>query len=166
MSAALVGFFLQFISAFRDVVASPTTALAGRSGFVERMMINGVAAVLITNLVVVTAGAFLLRFRLRPGMLTVSFGAFALMLSGLDSFHRGAIVLAALLAGLVADGLVHIGREDLALPIAGGVLWLNWFALLALTGPMAWNQNVWLGTIYLAVLEATVISMLAGIKRA
>ena len=165
LSAALVGFFLQFASAFRDNIVSPATAIAGRSGYPELMMEYGVAAVLLTNLVFLAAGAMLLRFRLRPGMLTASFGTVALMLSGLDSFHRGAIVLAAVLAGLVADALVHAGRNDLVLPVASGVLWFNWFGLLALTGPMAWNQNVWVGTVFLAVLEAIVITVLASLRR-
>jgi hypothetical protein len=165
LSAALVGFFLQFVSAFRDTVASQATAISGRGGYPELMMMHGVSAVLLTNLVLLAAGVMLLRFRLRPGMLTAGFGGFALMFSGIDSFHRGAIVLAAVMAGLVADAIVHAGRLDLALPVASGVLWLNWFGLLALTGPMAWNQNFWAGTVFLAVLEAIVITMLASLRR-
>jgi hypothetical protein len=164
ITAALVGFFLQYASAFRGEVAGIGVSVAGHAGRGEATAILGVASVLITNAVLLGTAAVLLRAWNTPfGSLTFVFGTVALLLSALDSFERGAIVLSAVAAGAVADLLVARGRAQWALPVAPLVMWPAWFGLLRLTGPMLWSTNFWCGTTYLAVLTGVGLNLVSGV---
>ena len=160
MTTALVGFFVQYVSAFRGEVAGPAVSAAGR-GQTQQAAILGVAAVLITNALLLGVAAVLLRTWRTPfGSLAFVFGSVALLLCSLDSFERAPVVAAAIAAGLVADLLVAGGRVRWVLPVVPLVLWPAWFGLLRLTGPMVWSANMWCGTTYLAVLSGAGLAML------
>ena len=166
MTTALVAFFVQYVAAFRGVVAALGVSATGHGGRQETIAILGVASVLVTNAVLLSAAAVLLRsWKTPPGSLMFVFGSVALMLSALDGFERIPIVAGAIAAGAAADLVVARGLVRWALPAAALVMWPLWFALLRLTGPMRWSTNFWCGTTYLAVLTAVALTVLTGVAR-
>jgi hypothetical protein len=166
VTAALAGFFLQYVSAFRGVVAGLGVSATGHAGPAENTAILGVASVLITNALFLGCAAALLRSWKTPfGSLAFVFGLVALLLSALDSFDRGTVVLSAVAAGAVADLLVSRGLVRWVMPVVPLVMWPAWFGLLKLTGPMLWSANFWAGTTYLAVLTGVGVNVLTGVGK-
>jgi hypothetical protein len=161
-TAALAGFFLMYLSAFRGQVAGDAVATWGRGGVPEMGEILGIGAVLLTNALLVGAALVLVRsWRTPAGSLTLMLTAVALALSGLDGFNRVALVLAATVAGAAADLAVRLDRRRWVPVVIPAVLWPAWFAALALTGAMTWPANLWCGSVLLAVLGGVGLRVLA-----
>src|SRR5438105_3365137 len=94
-AAALAGFFLMYLSAFRGQAAGHAAAPSGRAGVPEMRGVLGIASVLVTNVLLVGAALVLVRsWRTPVGSLTLVLTTVALALSGLDGFNRVALVLA------------------------------------------------------------------------
>jgi hypothetical protein len=166
LTAASVGFFLQYVQAFRGEVASSTTAFAGQFGYPEMYMVIGTSGVLLTTAVLLVPTLLLVqRWRLPPGSLTLVFGVAATLWSSLDGFRRFPIVLPALAAGIVCDWLVAHGRRSLVGVAMPATAWPLWFVALKLTGPMVWPATVWGGTILLAILIGLALQILSAPPR-
>src|SRR3954454_2074872 len=86
------------------------------------------------------------RWRLRFGTQTLYFGAIAALLSAVSSFHLGMLVLPALLAGLILDGLCSRLRPGPARPrrtlVFAGLAPLIFWSLFLLTATLTWG-NWW-----------------------
>lgn len=159
----LAGFFTMYLSAFRGTVAAGATSRSGGHGSGgELLVVQGIAMVLVTTVVVVVPLLVAVRVApLPPGALAAVVGVAALGLSALDGFDRPALVLAGLLAGAAADVAVAVGRPALVGVAAPLVLWPVWFAVLRIDGSMAWNAELWSGSCVLAVVLGAGLSALA-----
>jgi hypothetical protein len=161
-ATALAGFFLMYLSAFRGEAAGAAVETWGRGGVPELHEVLGVAAVLITNALLVGAALVLARtWRTPAGSFTLVLTTVAVALSGLDGFERLPLVAAATLAGLAADVAVRLDRRRSVPVVVPAVLWPAWFAALALTGPMVWPANLWCGSVFLAVVTGVGLRFLA-----
>jgi hypothetical protein len=164
-ATALVGFFVNFvwglgISALTRVAYDPVTD-AG-----EMAVIAGVASTLVTTAVLFAAvRALLATGRPPPGAVAVLFGLVALLVSlAFDEDAEG--VAAATVAGVTLDVALRIGRMhrngNRLLPTgfaaAAVVLWLTYLVLLAALDGIAWQAEIWLGTVALNALVAAVIA--------
>ena len=159
-ATALVGFFLNFawglgIAALTRVAYDPVTDVG------ETAVIAGVASTLVTTAVLFTAARALLAAIVPPvGALTLLFGAVALLVSAaFDEDAEG--VVAAVIAGAMLDVMIRMkaaGRLSWPLPAclgaASAVLWLTYLGLLAALDGIAWQAEIWLGTVALNALAA------------
>jgi len=160
LTVAVIGFFLQFLSAFHvHDLATYTAASAG--GTVDAM--HGVAAILVTNLLLIAGLAWTIsRWPAVPvGTCTAVLTGPALLFSSLHAFEHGALVLAPLLGGITADVLLarRAGRGTV-LAVSSTVMWGAWFAVHHLVWGIGWEVEFWSGTIVFATLTAIGLELL------
>ncbi|MBI2169786.1 MAG: hypothetical protein HYU28_09865 [Actinobacteria bacterium] len=158
LAVAVVGFFVQFSSAFR---IEDHAGLG--SGATEGDQVQGMTSLLLTNILLVGAVAWTLR-RFRPprGTFAVLLTVPAVLLASQHGFDELPLAGAALVAGLVADALVARGTSDrsvlLTTPL---VLWTGWFAIYHAVWGLGWPVEIWTGPIVLAILTGFGLSLLA-----
>jgi hypothetical protein len=159
---ATVSFFLMEFSPFLSDAATATRY----SGYLAREVeLEGFASVLVATVVLVGPTLLLLR-RWRPpaGSLTLLFTVVALLTSALEGFERPQTVLAAVAGGVAGDLLVRMetGSSSLRMRVVGFavplVMWLAYFAILAVFYSLGWSVEFWGGI--------TVLSSLAGLALA
>ena len=160
---SLVAFFFMYWSPYttwaptRDAAAYVAGAPADYARSLRYSQITeGIASALTATLLLVGPLLLVLR-RWRPpaGTATVLITVPALLLSAIDSFERPALVLAALVAGLVTDALVHRLRPApdrraavrLVAVLSPMVLSSAWFAALSVTTGVWYPPEIWAGTI-------------------
>src|SRR5947209_5714649 len=117
---ALIAFFFQYATPFRrdnygTWVTAYTTLVTRFSGagmgYRENIEIVGLTSLLITNLLCL--GPLMLmvrRWRTPFGSATILLSAVTALVGGIDTFHRPRPLLAAVLAGLLADVLIRTLR--------------------------------------------------------
>lgn len=160
-TAAVIAFFTQFAAAFR-VDRIYDVAFKGMGSLAEAHAIRGVTSILLTNVILLGALAFLTsRWTLPRGACTFVFGALALATNGLTGFDHPFVILAAVLGGLAADAALALDRPKDALIVAPIVTWLAWTAIVAATAPFEWSPNVWGGATFLATLTGVGLRVLA-----
>lgn len=169
VTATVAFFFMEFspfiTEALRDEPYRFAAGLEQGGGWLaDELQLEGLAAVLVTTMVLMGPTLMLLRrWRVPVGSLTLLFGAVSVLVSSLWGFEMGETALAGVIAGIAADLLVQRlqGRASTAtvLRVVGFVvplvLWLAYFALLAVFYSVAWSVELWLGI--------TVMSGLAGL---
>lgn len=160
LSLAVVAFFLQFLSPFHDLEHGDFGI-----GAPDDQHLYGVASVLVTNVLFLSAAAFALtrRSSLPPGTGTVVLGATAVLLSALDGFAWLVLALPAVAAGIAADVLVHRGASArTVLLTVPAVLWPTWFAVYELREGLGWPAEYWTGVTVLAVLTGWGLALLSA----
>lgn len=159
LAVAVIGFFLQFESAFKvEDHAFFSSAVD------DTMQVHGIVAVLLTNALLLGGVAWTLRhFRPPVGTLTIVLGLPALLLTSLHAFDEVVLVVPALVAGVVADVLVARGRSRLTvLTVTPAVLWSGWFAVYHAVWGMGWVIELWSGSIFFTVLTGWGLSLLTA----
>lgn len=160
---SLVAFFFMYWSPYTSWAPTRDAAsyIAGApADYAESMrysqITDGVASALTATLLRV--GPLLLvlrRWRTPAGTATVLITVPALLLSAIDSFERPALVLAALVAGLVTDALVlqlcpspdRRAAVRLVALLSPMVLSSAWFTALSVTTGVWYPPEIWAGTI-------------------
>lgn len=160
LSAALVSFFLMYLSAFEpwnQPAYRPPRAFSQE----ETRAIVGIASILVTNAILMAPALWMLRRWMPPAAsFTLLFTAVPFAMSAMHSFERLPLVAAGLVAGLVADGWTRkIATEgptrrtvwafSIVIPT---VLWSTWFGLYALLYGLSWAPELWLGSIIFAAM--------------
>ncbi len=161
LTAALVLFFLQYLSPFRAAIVAQPLTTAFRS-LNETAEVRTIASVLVTTVVLVGMMLFILRRWTPPvGAFTILFGVPALAMSGLDSFERLPLALCAVAGGLVADIVVEadipVRWVAAAVPVAA---WLPYFVVFKVAYDLPWTIHLWLGTVFLTALTGLGLSLL------
>jgi len=90
-------------------------------------------------------------------------------MSALTSFDLGATVFAALVAGLVADGIIDAFQPDAEHPLGyrlmAGLtplaLWSTYILVLTWIYGIVWPFDLWLGTTFLAAISGLLLSYVA-----
>ena len=160
--AAIVSFFLQFVSALhvfdRDVYATT-------GGSIQTI---GIAGVLVTSAILIgTALWARRRWGGTPfGTYTLMFGGCALLMSGLSAFASVALVVPIAVGGLVADLLERRGVSDLTLGLAvPAAMWLGWFGAYQLVWGLGWAAELWMGTVVFTMVTGAALSQLTIERR-
>lgn len=165
LCTALVQFFFMYLFAVGD--PSATTVASGLQA--SFLLVNGIAGLLITNLILVAPVLYLLRRWLPPfGSLTVLFGVVGVLLAALNGFVLWLGVPVLLVAGVGGDLLVRALRPSpdrpaaframaVALPV---LLWSLHFAALSLSAPVVWAPEFWTGLVVYAGLTGLVLAQL------
>jgi hypothetical protein len=170
---AMAAFIFQWLSAFMDWDPSLRIDrlppdLLHRASAKESAELAGAARVVMTNVILMGAMLFALRrWRLPFGSVTLLFGTVAALMAALAEFRIGGTVAAAVLGGLVADGLITRLRvsplRPLTLRVVAGavplVLWALYLTSLALVHDVVWPLDLAIGTVALTALVGVVVSV-------
>jgi hypothetical protein len=108
------------------------------------------------------------RWRLPFGSATVLFTTVSVLESSMKNMERGWAVVAALVAGLVADALIAglratPERAFAQRAVAGVtplVLWCSYFGILRFGYGIGWERNIWLSAVLLAGLSGVLLNAL------
>ncbi len=160
LSAALVtadiGYFFMWASPFQHV-------------FLADEIAQGIAAVLITNVVYVGALLLLLRrWRLPFGACTFLLFFNAAFISAILEFSTAPLLLAPLAGGLVADLLIARLRPSPDRPgamramacVTSATLWGTYFLIAWSIGALDWSVPLWSGVIILAAGSSMALALL------
>jgi hypothetical protein len=164
LSAALVSFFTQYVSAFDhpmgvDIYLNPSIN--------EGQQAQDLAAILITNLVLLAGALYALERWKKPpvGMFTVLFGGVAFAMTGLAAYNFGYLVAPALVAGIVADvAYSRVPRVVLA-AIVPAVLWSGYFAVVHAFEGLNWTPELWAGAVVLTIASGALLAALNATRR-
>lgn len=176
LSALLAGFFFMYASglydfhAMRSFQVFASTEFASNPFLLEVLASFGILARLVTTVMVMVPAILLLR-RWHPprGSFTILFATFGLFMLVLDEFRKPELLLAAVVAGIVADVVARriprdSGRRAGVYGFATfvpAVLWLAHFATLAATGELGWPFVLWGGVVMFAAGVGLVLALLA-----
>jgi hypothetical protein len=135
----------------------------------DQDVLDGVASVLATNLILVAPLLLLARRWWPPlGAATTIYGGVGVLIGGVDAYLQPTMVAAAVLAGLAVDGLLRLlgplagrrGRFWAAGALVPLVTWSVYFAAVAVTAGVGWSAELWTGTIAWACLLGLALSLL------
>lgn len=159
LCVAVVGFFLQFVSAFHLVDPGIYVDPGDDAG-----AILGVSSVLLTNVLLLAGVAWVARDwpEAPRGTFTVVVAVPALLLSALHAFEHVPLVAAAVLGGVAADLLDGRGHRRVVLAAVPALMWTTWFATFHVSWGLAWQVELWTGTVVLTVLTGMGFDLLSG----
>jgi hypothetical protein len=165
-------FLFQWISPFMSWTPSIVpdhvpAGIASREAVLQTAEVAAIAGALIANFILIGSLLFALRrWRLPFGSATIIFTLGMFLTAGMTNWDHGAVVLAAPVAGLVADLLIsRAPSRRAAMRVVGfvvpGVYWSGYFLAFALAYGRSWQLELWLGTIGWCALSGLVVSVLA-----
>jgi len=155
----LVAFAFMYWAAFIQTI--------GASSY-DPHLLDGVASVLATNLILLASLLLLARrWRLPFGTATTIYAGVGVLMGAVDAYRLPAMVVAAVLAGLAVDGLLRL-LQPLAGPrrfwAAGALVplttWSVYFAAVTVTAGIGWSAELWTGTIAWTCLLGLALSLL------
>jgi hypothetical protein len=158
--SVLVAFAFMYWAAFIQTI--------GASSF-DPDLLDGVASVLATNLILLAPLLLLVRrWRLPFGTATTIYTAVGVLMGAVDAYRLPAMVAAAILAGLAVDALLRLLEPSASRPqrfwVAGALVplatWSVYFAVVAVTLGIGWSAELWSGTIAWACLLGLALSLL------
>jgi len=168
LCTAAISFIVQFLLPFLMWTAPvPDITALGDAG--ENTRIVGVASVLTANLLLMAPLLFAMRrWRLPFGSATVLFTTVSVLESSMKNMERGWTVVAALIAGLVADALITALRatperafaQRVIAGVTPPVLWCSYFGILRFGYGIGWERNIWLSAVLLAGLSGVLLNAL------
>jgi hypothetical protein len=174
LAAAMIAFLFQFASPYVLWTSNSLVQLSAQSPFHETMLIYGLLAVLVTNLIMVTPVLMILR-RWEPpfGTCTFLFGGVAVLSASMTNLAWAGPVAAAVAGGLIADLAIARLRPTPNRPAAtravGAIipagLWGSHFAALHYGYGITWPVELWLGAIVLAAFAGIGLSLLTAPAR-
>lgn len=163
LATGLTAFFFMYLSPFLDLDMSAhetgnlTDAFGDNRGYAQFLNLKGgIAAILITTLILYAPALLLLR-RWRMPMLsfTVMFAVVATLIQGVAAFSRPWMIAVAGMGGLAADLLVRMLSPSVERPgsfrifagLAPVMLWAVYVAATAMTEGIGWELEIWTGVV-------------------
>jgi hypothetical protein len=179
LATAVAAFMFQWLSVFVDWRPSIQygripAELAHDDRIVGVTEFAGVARVLVTNVILLAPLLLALkRWRLPFGSVSFMFATVATLMCALTQLDLGGTILAAVVGGLTADGLIRWLRPGLGpgvesrygfrivaglVPVA---LWTAYFLVLRAVHGIVWPLDLWIGTTMLAAIMGFLLSFVA-----
>ena len=164
VTTVLVALFFMYWAAFIQTVGADYL-----DEYNEHALLNGMASVLATNLILLAPLLLLARrWRLPFGTATTIYGGVGVLIGAVDGFHHPAMLVAAVVAGLLVDGLLQVLRPSAGRPrrfwAAGALVplttWSVYFAAVARTAGIGWSAELWTGAIAWACLLGLALAVL------
>lgn len=180
LTTAMTGFAYNYLSPFvvdnvriRDEdlfqLFRPEVPQSVQFAFAERLRMQGVGDLIVWTVLLMGVSLLVLR-RWRPpfGSFTVLFGATAAATNAVWDFDQGWTIVAGVVGGLVADGLVRrldprptrLLQYRIFSAVAPCVLWAVYFLTISLAYGIGWSTAMWAGSITFAVPIGLLISAL------
>ncbi|MFN8517117.1 MAG: hypothetical protein U0841_32015 [Chloroflexia bacterium] len=131
----------------------------------------GIEGILLTNVLLIAPLLYALRRWLLPfGSVTILFTVNTFLMTGFDNFEKRTTILAALAAGLIADGLVRwlrptpdrVGALRLFATLVPLAFWSLYFIEEQLAWGIGWSPNLWAGAIVLSAFSGLGLSLLVA----
>ena len=126
---------------------------------------HGIASMVITGLIVLGPTLLILRrWRVPFGAFTLIYTAFGLWVNIMSEYRDIVLIVPLILAGLTADllqqrlgmarkdGRVSLGGIRVAGTAIAAVLWLSYWAVLALDKGIGWPPTLWVGALMVAIM--------------
>ena len=167
----LGGYFWAILDTYHTTARIASYSRSSDAGRLLRMSQElGIEGLLLTNVLLIAPLLYALRRWLLPfGSVTILFTADTILMNGFDNFEKKETILAALLAGLLADLLIRRLRPSAARPAALRLFaalvplafWSLYFAEEQLRWGIGWQPELWGGAIVLAALSGLGLSLLA-----
>jgi len=158
LAASLVAFFTQYLSAFDGIAIWP---YAPRF---EHVVVVGLGSIMATNLFLIAPVVYVVR-RWRPpfGVATMLFTGLSVLMCGLDGFHKVALVVPAIVAGLVVDELTRRAVHAVWIAAAGSsAMWSGFFLTTKIAFGLGWSVELWAGSVVLATAAAALYAALTA----
>lgn len=146
--------------------------IASFSGRTLRMSQElGIEGILLTNILLIAPLLFALRRWLLPfGSVAILFTVNTILMNGFDNFEKRETIVAALVAGLIADGLIRWLRPTPDRPaalrlfaaLAPLAFWSLFFLEEQIRWGVGWQPELWTGAIALSVISGVGLSLLVA----
>jgi hypothetical protein len=134
---------------------------------------HGIASMVITGLIILGPTLLILRrWRVPFGAFTIIYTGFGLWVNIMSEYRDIILIIPLILAGITADllqqrlgqarkdGRVSLGGIRVAGPTIGAVLWLTYWAVLALDKGIGWPPTLWVGALMVAIMTAFGVAFL------
>jgi hypothetical protein len=174
---ATVSFFLMEFSPFLTDAATADPYRLVRAGFgsylAREVEIEGFASILVATLVLLGPTLLLLRrWRVPAGSFAILFATVAVLTSALHGFEMVETVLAAAAGGVAADVLARqlqpSRSPQTVLRVVGFVvplvMWLTYFAVLAVFYTVGWSVEFWAGITLMSALAGLALAVLMTLE--
>jgi hypothetical protein len=133
---------------------------------------HGVASEIVTTLVLLGPILLLLRrWRVPFGAVTLIFTGFGLLVNIMTEYRDIVLIVPLILTGIAIDVLQNRARagERLTLggiravgPTAAAVLWISYYAVLALHAGIGWRPTMWVGAIMVGIMTGFGVAFLVA----
>lgn len=170
-------FVADYQAQFKDDYDDQTVSLnAGLTGYGDDQWpfyyysaSHGIASMIITTLILLGPALLLLRrWRVPFGAMTLIFLGYGLLVSIMTEYRDWPLILPLVLTGLAIDLLQsRSGKQRLTLggirtagPIAAAVLWISYYAVLALDKGIGWEPTLWVGALMVGVMSGFGVAFL------
>ena len=163
----------NFKDDFSDQTQSLTAGLTGYGDdqwpFYYYSASHGMASMIITTLILLGPALLLLRrWRVPFGAFTLIFTGYGLLASIMTEYRDWPLIISLSLCGLAIDLIQRrTGEKRLTLggirttgPIAAAVLWISYYAILALDKGIGWEPTLWVGALMVGVLTGFGVAFL------
>jgi hypothetical protein len=127
----------------------------------------------ITGLIILGPTLLIMRrWRVPFGAFTIIYTGFGLWVNIMSEYRDIVLIVPLILAGITADllqqrlgqarkdGRVSLGGIRVAGPTIGAVLWLTYWAVLALDKGIGWPATLWVGALMVAIMTAFGVAFL------
>jgi hypothetical protein len=134
---------------------------------------HGIASMVITGLIILGPTLLIMRrWRVPFGAFTIIYTGFGLWVNIMSEYRDIVLIVPLILAGITADllqqrlgqarkdGRVSLGGIRVAGPTIGAVLWLTYWAVLALDKGIGWPATLWVGALMVAIMTAFGVAFL------
>ena len=169
LTTALLGFIFVYLWASGQpwIAERPFDPRTGLGQFEAQY---GIAAILVTNLLLLAPIAYALKlWRPPPGLMTAVWVVVSVLVALSFSQAVWFSSLLGLAGGLTGDLLIRVSRAgpdrraaaSLALAGAPIVAWGSWFAAIAIVNALRWPAEIWGGVIVFAALTGLALTTLA-----
>ena len=156
LATSLTAFFFLYLSPFLDLDMSARHTGLDNDGYAQFLSLRGgIAAILLTTLILYSSALLLLRRWQTPMMsFTVMFALVAAMIQAVGAFSRPWLIAVAAIGGLGADLLVRKLRPSVergSFRIFAGLapilLWAPYVAATAMKEGIGWELEIWTGVV-------------------
>jgi hypothetical protein len=126
---------------------------------------HGIASMIVTGLILLGPTLLIMRrWRVPFGAFTLIYTAFGLHVNIMSEYRDIVLIVPLILAGISADllqqrlgtqrkdGRVSLGGVRVAGTAIAAVLWLSYFAVLALHKGIGWDPTIWVGALMVGIM--------------
>jgi hypothetical protein len=171
--------FVTDLKSFNDVRSDQTIGLnGGLTGYGDDKwpynfysVSHGMASMIVTGLILLGPVLLMLRrWRVPAGAFTLIFTGYGLLVNIMTEYRDIVLIVPLILAGVTADLVqsrlaakgerLTLGGIRIAGPAIGTVLWLSYYAVLALDKGIGWTPTQWVGALIVGVMTSFGVAFL------
>jgi len=173
--------FVDDLARFSDDRANEATSVnAGLAGYGDDAWSynfysasHGMASMIITGLILLGPTLLILRrWRVPFGSVTLVYLGFGLLVNIMTEYRDIVLIIPLILTGLSvdllqqrlgrarSDGRVSLGGIRIAGTAAAAVLWISYYAILALDKGIGWEPTLWVGALFVGIMTGFGVAFL------